>query len=121
MKKESEKPFTKISESVICTDSNSEKNCSGHIQAEENRDVVNDLNGIGVGETYKAKVLNRKAEDEGFLDRVIFIDSTWNQTRSIFGDERLRGNGRLIIKIIMFLVKSFRHNPWFLLLCSKSL
>ena len=26
------------------------------------------------------------------FDRVVFIDSTWNQTKSIYNDERLKGN-----------------------------
>ena len=29
------------------------------------------------------------------IDRVVFIDSTWNQTRSICQDERLKGNNEL--------------------------
>ena len=36
------------------------------------------------------------------IDRVVFIDSTWNQTRSICQDERLKGNNELFSDQLKF-------------------
>lgn len=43
---------------------------------------------------------NLNVEAKCVLERVIFIDSTWNQSRSIYKDERLKGNCKLLYDVI---------------------
>lgn len=59
--------------------------------------------GYNVG-TLRTKIMNKNTENQIFhvknlpIDRVVLIDSTWNQSRGIYSDERLKKIPKIVLQ-----------------------
>lgn len=63
--------------------------CIKRLKSEEIEAAAHNAENPGSGTADEAKDLESR---EHPLERVVFIDSTWNQTNKISTDERLQGN-----------------------------
>lgn len=77
-----------------CKDENLDKNIYENWTVK--RKLTDEGNDLPRSETCENMAKRRKIEPP--FDRVIFIDSTWNQTKRIYSDERLKGFKKVELK-----------------------
>lgn len=95
---ENSKPFSRSGVSTIISDvteSESGKPSNGKRKMISNNSGIDEA--LALSNERPSKVMKKTLRRIPF-DRVIFIDSTWNQASNIVSDERLKGNASIVSK-----------------------